>query len=163
MKVASLRPPPKLKVLRSNVAEKLPDVPGGNPENGTTTGAAVPGGWQQWMCAALAGVVNPENVSFTVRMSPLSVTTAFPVAVDAFGGVSDEPFITAMNVKVSAKHLVPAPHDRSMVPIARAVRTLNISTSLSAALLLANRRLLTKACCHRLFNSDNMPYVFEAT
>lgn len=123
----------------------------------------MPGGWQQWMCAALAGVVSPENASFTVSMSPLSVTIALPVAVDAFGGVSDEPFITAMNVKVSAKHLVPAPHDRSMVPIARAVRTLNISTSLSAALLLANRRLLTKACCHRLFNSDNMPYVFEAT
>jgi hypothetical protein len=50
--------------------------------------------------------------------------------MEAFGGVSDDPFIEATKVRVSAKHLAPAPHTRSRVPIARAVFILNISTSL---------------------------------
>jgi hypothetical protein len=51
--------------------------------------------------------------------------------MEALGGVSADPFIVATNVMVSAKQLVPAPLRRSRVPIAKAVRILNISASLS--------------------------------
>lgn len=60
------------------------------------------------MCAAVAvPPISPEKLSFTVKISPLRTTVAKPVAVDAFGGVSFAPLMTAVNVIVAARHCAP--------------------------------------------------------
>src|SRR5436853_406335 len=47
-------------------------------------------GRQQWMCAAVSGVVSPLKVTLTCIVSAVgsSTTDAKPVAVEAVGGIS---------------------------------------------------------------------------
>src|SRR5258708_14549198 len=84
--------------------ENVPDVtPRGNPGNAGTvvaTPAFVPSGAQQWMCAAVSGVVKPKNDAIICSVCAVgsSTTTAVPTPGETTGGTSFAPLRMVPNV-----------------------------------------------------------------
>src|SRR5713226_7786831 len=71
-------------------------TPKGNPGNAgsvVATPAFVPSGAQQWMCAAVSGVVKLKNAAFTCIVCAVgsSTTTASPAPGETTGGTSFAP------------------------------------------------------------------------
>src|ERR1700761_9498082 len=69
----------------------------------TITPAFLPSGAGPWMCAAVAGPLQPENGTFPGNLSPSKVPVAEPVPVVVFGGTSLEAFMSALKVVAAAR------------------------------------------------------------